>query len=98
MTQTATTTTAQTISALLSDDGQCWDTDDGVNFDDLCEAQGGRNEYREGHRGGSYRYAFHDGSALTVHGDGWDHGYSDCWCWAGAGHTDGCEAAQASTS
>ena len=91
-------TTAQTISALFGDDGQCWQTEytagEGLDesLDALCERNRGRCEYRDGHGTDTYRYTFADGSVITVAGDGWDYGYVGCFCWQGVGHSDECVA------
>ena len=39
------TTTAETIAALLNDDGQQFDIDDGRTLSDLCEEHGAKIEY-----------------------------------------------------
>ena len=86
-------TTAEKISALLHDDGQCWKTDDGRSFADLVDEYRASESWRDGHRTGDVvRYTFDDGSVLTEAGDGWDFGYPDCYCWEGVGHDDNCTA------
>lgn len=82
-------TQAQIISGLLSDDGQCWESADGVNLADLCKSHGARVERHE-QDDSKLRYVFPDDSVITVLGDGWDYGFADCWCWAEVGHNDDC--------
>lgn len=73
-------TTAQQIAAQLGDDGTHFETSDGRRLESLAEAAGGVRETC----GAMTRWAFPDESALTVSGAGWDIGFPNCWCWAGA--------------
>ena len=83
-------TRAEAISALLHDDGQCWESDDGRGLDELCS----EHTRRDVHGRDTYRYVFSDGSVITVAGDGWDLGYAGCYCWHGAGHHEDCEVSR----
>lgn len=80
-------TTAQQISAQLDDDGQQWETADGVDLDYLCKAKRADRSYRDGHGTSTYRYSFDDGSAIVIDGAGWDLAPDNCkrFCWAGEG-------------
>jgi len=86
--------TAQTISALLNDDGQVFAAADGRTLEDLTEAHGATITTPNGAwdsptpNGAWARYVFGDGSVITVVGNGWDLGYPDCYCWQGVGHND----------
>lgn len=80
-------TTAQTIAARFGGDGQCWEDGSGRHISDVCGDET-RSERHDGHE--MDRFVFEDGSAITLAGGAWDFGYADCWCWRGAGHTDGC--------
>lgn len=85
-------TTAEQVSELFDNDGQCFESDpaaDGepVSLAAACERAGGRRERRDGD---GERYTFPDGSAITIHGDAWDLGFVGCWCWQGAGHDARC--------
>lgn len=83
-------TTAEKISDRFID-GQVFTNAAGEELDDVCEAEGGRLEYRDGYRTGDVmRYAFNDESAILIAGDAWDLGYPGCYCWQGEGHTDEC--------
>ena len=83
------TTTAQRISDALGNDGQCWTTAGGITFDTLVHSHRHLCEWRDGwHTGDVYRLTFLDGSIITVAGDAWDLGFSDCFCWEGAQNED----------
>jgi hypothetical protein len=82
-------TTAEKIAELFGDDGQCWETESGETFFDACERHLPDVSRPEP---GVIRHTFDDGSVLTAAGAAWDFGYSDCYCWQGAGHTETCEA------
>jgi hypothetical protein len=87
---TTTAETAAQISAILGDDGQCWRAPDGeTTLDTLCRDRGARVD-RDGDR---TRYTFEDRSVILDDGGGWDLGYTDCYCWQGAGHSDDCDTA-----
>ena len=88
MNNSINTTVAQAISARLGDDGQDW-----RGFEDAAESQPHRIEYRDGHGTDTYRYVYADGSVIMVAGDCWDVGHTDCYCMAGAGHTERCATA-----
>ena len=86
-------TIAQQIAAALDNDGQQWrtrptDESDPMTFTDLVERHGA---YIQTWRDNS-RFTFSDGSVITVAGSAWDLGFPDCYCWAGAGHDDTCNA------
>jgi hypothetical protein len=84
-------TIAETIAALLHDDGLRFTADDGRTLDDLVSDYPHDVAWRDGWRTGDVRRIdFRDGSCLTVAGNAWDLGYPACWCWQGAGHTDDC--------
>jgi hypothetical protein len=75
------TTTAETISAQLSDDGQRFETADGWTLPELCRQAAAilsRDEKRQ-----LVRYGFADGSSIIASGAAWDLGVGDCFCWAG---------------
>lgn len=84
-------TTAQQISEQFHNDGQCWENDD-THIDAACATAGGTRDWEYGYGTDSYRWTFRDGSCLTMHGDAWDYGYPECFCWQGAGHKDDCVA------
>lgn len=79
--------TAQEISALLDDNGQRFERDDGTNIDALCDQRNGTWSYRDGYGTDTYRIDFGDGSAIVVAGAGWDLAPKGCeqFCWAGEG-------------
>ena len=91
-------TTAQIISAKLDNDGQKFDTVDGISIDTLCaDVHGaGYPSFRDGHGTDTYRYNFADGSAIVVAGGCWDLSVDDypCYCMAGAGHSEACTEEQ----
>jgi hypothetical protein len=77
-------THAEIVADRLNNDGQCWTAADGITFDELIAAQEHTVEFRDGQRqGDSYRFVFRDGGVITVNGDAWDLGFTDCFCWAG---------------
>ena len=89
-------TIAQQIAAALDNDGQQWrtrptDYTEPVTFNELIERLGGASvSWRDGWQTGDvYSYEFSDGSVITVAGDAWDIGFSDCYCWAGSVATEG---------
>lgn len=66
-------TTAQTVSALLNDNGIVWETADGRSLDDLCEEFGGVQYVNDGEYDGvEYRWEFDDNSAICYSDGGWD--------------------------
>lgn len=85
-------THAHQIGARLHNDGQVFADNDGYTLDDMAGDLGGRKEQHP-RKPDVYRWVFGDGSVITVAGDAWDDGYSDCWCWAGVGHSDECQPA-----
>lgn len=91
------TTKAEQFAALFNNDGQCWMTADGRYWDTVADEMGADVYTR--HRDDATRLTFPDGSVITAVGDAWDHGFPDCWCWAGCprdGHDDGrCGAGEA---
>lgn len=86
-----TMTTAQKIANRLNNNGQVWETKDGVSFSDLIAKAVPQIDYRDGYGTDVIRYTFDDGSVITEAGAGWDFGYADCYCWQGAGHTELCD-------
>lgn len=83
-------TKAQEISKRYSDDGQIWRDANEVYLETACrEADASEAEHNTGRR-----FTFSDGSVITTSGGGWDFGYAECFCWAGVGHTDDCEASR----
>lgn len=71
-------TVALQFAARLGEDGQKWVTDDGIEFEELawlCDARYEQQDDRE-------RYQFPDGSAVVVHGDGWDLEGPELFSWA----------------
>lgn len=86
-------TIAEQIAAALGNDGQQWETRDGIAFATLMHEQDANATWRDGWMVGDVvRYEFRDGSVITEAGDAWDIGYPDCFCWQGAGHSDDCWA------
>lgn len=86
-------TSAQVISAFFNDDGQRWCTENGVRMHECIEHHGGVLTWRDGWRtGDTVRADFPDGSCITMAGDAWDIGFPGCFCWAGCGHDESCEA------
>jgi len=87
-------TTAQRISSLLTDDGQCWTDALGRHLNELAEAEGGRRTFRDGWGTDTYRWHFADGSVILVAGDAWDYPLSTdprCWCFeVGNYHQEEC--------
>lgn len=83
-------TLAEKFADQFDNNGQRWTTDDGIKMDVVAEGMSAITEQQEGVTSGNYRYIFPDQSVITVHGDGWDFGYIECWCWAGC-PCDGCE-------
>lgn len=58
---------------------------------DICERFAVRRDTDGSRRWDTpYRWMFRDGSTITAAGSGYDLGYPDCFCWAGAGHMDDC--------
>lgn len=83
-------TIAETISAQLNDDGQCWETSDGKTLEQLCAAASVRRDYRDSHGTKVLVNRFSDDSSIVETGGGWDLGYPHCYCWRGVGHSDDC--------
>ncbi|MHC4621928.1 MAG: hypothetical protein ACYTEQ_29670 [Planctomycetota bacterium] len=86
-------TLAQTVAARYDNDGQCWETDDGVQFDCMCRRLGATREWRDGYRVGHVsRWVFPDESVLIDMESCWDHRAPDCtgYCSDGVG----CECCQ----
>jgi len=84
-------TQAQQISSRYGNDGQCFTDAKGVDLADCCLGFDARRSWRDGFGTDVVRYEFPDGSAITVAGDGWDLGYTDCYCWRDVGHTEDCK-------
>jgi len=84
--------TAEQVSAIFGDNGQCWATPAGRTLDDVAQNADARIERHDG----AVRYRFPDGSALIACEGGWDLGIpgASCWCWVGAGHQEGCPEAE----
>ena len=83
-------TLAGVISARYHDDGRRWRDDDHVHIEDALLAAGARKDRSDDLD--ATRWTLSDGSVIVTSWDGWDLGYpgTDCWCWQGAGHEDGC--------
>ena len=75
-------TTATRIADLLNHDGERV-----LDMEALAEKRGAKS-HRDG--AGRTRYTFADDSAITGADGAWDLGYTYCWCWQGAGHTEDC--------
>ncbi len=89
----AALTSAQRVSALLHDDGQTWEADDGRGLDRLARDFGAWHRQRSQGAGIDCDiYTFDDGSRIIACEGGWDLGFTDCdcLCWVGAGHADDC--------
>jgi len=84
-------TIAETIAALLGDDGQVFTARDGRTLDEVCRDVGARVT-TDGFD--KTRYDFDDGSSIVVAGAAWDLGLpGGCYCWEGANggrHADEC--------
>jgi len=89
-------TIAEQVASVFRNDGQVWKTDSSKSFDEVCKEHGADIEYAEAyyddgetHYRHSYsptehiRYTFSDGSALVVHGDGWDYEGDSPFSWRG---------------
>ena len=81
-------TISQQIAGALNNDGQQWktrptDDSDPLTFRDLVEQHCGASiDWRDGWQTGDVRrYTFSDDSVITVAGDGWDLGFTGCYCW-----------------
>ncbi len=61
-------TIAEQIAGLLNGNGQCWQDDDGRDFEDIMEHHEAVTEVR----GDLTRYLFPDGSAIVAAPSGWD--------------------------
>ena len=85
---------AEKISEIMGNDGQTWETPDGLTLVEVIESRGGRRDYTNRRRRHSTDdttcYDLPDGSVITVAGGGWDLGYPECTCWRGTGHADDC--------
>lgn len=86
-----TLTTAQEISEFFDNDGQCFEMDE-ASLVTVCQKHAVRVDRRDTSStvDGSQRYIFADDSAITVHEDAWDLGFTDCWCWESAPDLDNC--------
>lgn len=85
-------TVAETVAVLLGYDGRNFTSVDGRELREVAGDYASTIDYeKEGVCGYATRYHFHDGSIITSCGSGWDFGYENCWCWAGAGHRPDCE-------
>jgi hypothetical protein len=90
-------TIAETISALLHDDGTVYTTDGGRTLDLLATANGGTVSHRESWGETLTAYTFPDGSRIIDAGAAWDTGFTapaDCFCWPKANlgfHAEDCE-------
>lgn len=89
------TSIAQQIADALNNDGQQFktrptDDSDPLTFRDLVEHHGGASvDWRDGWQTGDVRrYTFGDDSVITVAGDGWDIGFTGCFCWEGCPDDD----------
>ena len=91
-------TIAEQVASVFRNDGQVWKTDSNKSFDEVCKEHGADIEYAEAYyveeedeiyyRQSDYptehiRYTFSDGSALVVHGDGWDYEGDSPFSWRG---------------
>jgi hypothetical protein len=74
-------TTAEQIAAMLGDDGQTWETEDGRSLDQLAEEYGAVTAT---HPNKHYltRYLFNDGSAIVASEGAWDIEGSKPWSWS----------------
>ncbi len=74
---------AERISEQFGGDGQHFTDNAGRALETVCDAA---NILGRDTDGESIRWIFPDGSVITATDDGWDFGYSDCFCWQGGGH------------
>ena len=84
MSKTTKTTTAHRIAAVLHDDGQTWETEDGRDLDALCREESAWVEPGQDDQHGNTRYEFPDGSAIVATEGGWDIEGSTPWSWESA--------------
>jgi len=82
--------TAEKIAKRYITGDRFYDHDEHIDVACLC--QGGWQEWRDGPGSDIYRWAFPDGSVITIAGAAWDFGFPGCWCWGGIGHTEECSA------
>lgn len=95
---TDTTTTAYAVAERFGHQGDMMQTPDGMDIHSACLREAADPSHHAiGQLGLAIRYAFPDGSAIVVrhdpeamHGQCWDIGWADCWCWDTEGHVDGC--------
>lgn len=71
--------TAQTIAALLGDDGSCFETEDGKTLQDLLSAALVYGEPNPDPSSSAVRYEFVDGSVIVECGDAWDFEGNEKW-------------------
>jgi hypothetical protein len=77
-------TDAERFAAALGNDGQHWETSDGVHFTDLADIFGARREHENfGVSGAPVRYIFPDGSVIVEAGDAWDFEGDEEFSWRG---------------
>lgn len=80
-------TTAERISEMFGNDGQCFETSDGRSLDDVCDDHASPHDKHV--HFDAVRWEFDDGSAISSCG-AWDLGYHGCYCWQGGGHSEEC--------
>jgi hypothetical protein len=83
-------TTAEGIAAQFHNDGQRFETENGITIEDVLAETAIDEDYRDGRGTDTVRYTFRDDSVLTIAGDCWDLGYLGCFCSRGAGHDESC--------
>jgi hypothetical protein len=74
-------TIAKRIAELLGD-GTCWESEDGRQFDDLCEDAGAHVSFDRERE--LTRYLFPDGSAIVAGVGAWDIEGDQPFSWKGA--------------
>jgi len=75
-------TIAKRIAGLLGDDGTCWESTDGRDFDELCQDAGARLSFDRERE--LTRYEFPDGSAIVAGVGAWDIEGDEPFSWKGA--------------
>jgi hypothetical protein len=84
---------AESVAAQIAakfTDGTRFTSRSGDTLTELCEWNCKHSEPTSDR---SHRWTFADGSAIVIHGDCWDLGFSECWCMAGNGHGEDCISA-----
>jgi hypothetical protein len=76
-------TYAERFSDLMGNDGQTWQSTDGIDFLELARDMGAYQQWEHEHIGARVRYVFPDGSAIVEAGDAWDFEGGAPFSWRG---------------